>query len=126
MPAMTRSFPPHAGPVSMSIANSEELEELVDVTILYGDGDESGRRKPTLRQMVSGQISMVTVRVLRVPIPAHLLGRDFRVDLAFRSELENWIRQLWERKDEQVTRISAGRKKSAVPGGTALVEGTAQ
>ena len=92
-----------------------ELQELVDVTILYGEGKESGPRNPTLWQMVSGQISMVTVRVLRVPIPAHLLGRDFRVDLAFRSELEDWIGQLWERKDEQITRllhgISAGRKK---------------
>jgi hypothetical protein len=82
-----------------------QLNELVDVTILYGGGGESGPQSPTLWQVVSGQISKVKVQVVRVPIPPHLLGRDFRVDLAFRSELENWIRELWNRKDEQITRL---------------------
>jgi len=80
-----------------------ELNELVDVTILYRGGGDPVPQCPTLWQVLSGQVSRVTVRVLRVPIPPHLLGRDFRMDLAFRSELEDWIRGLWERKDEQIT-----------------------
>ena len=88
-------------------ALGEELDALVDVTILYTGGDRAA--PPNLWRLVSGQIPRVVVRTRHLPIPGHLLGRNFASDLEFRGELEAWVRHLWRQKDELITELRHAR-----------------
>jgi 1-acyl-sn-glycerol-3-phosphate acyltransferase len=87
-------------------ALGDRLQSLVDVTIVY---PHPGRTdyQPTFWQLVSGQIPEIVVRAREIAIPRHLLGRNFRSDRAFRTELEQWFEQVWREKDEQIARIRA-------------------
>jgi 1-acyl-sn-glycerol-3-phosphate acyltransferase len=85
-------------------ALGDELDALIDVTILYpGGGDEYVA--PTFWQLVSGQIPRIVVRAHQHEIPSQLLGRNFRTDGDFRRELEGWANQLWREKDNLITRL---------------------
>jgi 1-acyl-sn-glycerol-3-phosphate acyltransferase len=86
-------------------ALAEPLDALVDVTIIYPDMDSTGSA-PTLWQLVSGQVSRITVRVKLREIPAHLRAKNFRSDIKFRGELESWIRQIWLEKDALISEFN--------------------
>ena len=79
-------------------ALGEELDALIDVTIVYAGTGRAAN--PTLWRLVSGQIPRVLVRARQVEIPAALRGRNFRTDLEFRRDLEAWVERLWRAKDE--------------------------
>ena len=82
-------------------ALAEELDALVDVTIFFGGrGDKAA---PTLWEFVSGQAPRVVVRTQQAAIPQELRGRNFRTDLEFRGQLEQWITERWQAKDELLT-----------------------
>jgi 1-acyl-sn-glycerol-3-phosphate acyltransferase len=88
-------------------ALADELDGLVDVTIVYsrtGDADSA----PTLWQLVSGQVPKITVRADLHPVPARLRGRNFRTDREFRLELESWIDESWRQKDALISKIKRG------------------
>jgi 1-acyl-sn-glycerol-3-phosphate acyltransferase len=82
-------------------ALGEQLDALVDVTILYTGTDPAAPL--SLWRLVSGQIPRVVVRARQLQIPAHLLGRNFATDLEFREELAAWVRHLWREKDELIS-----------------------
>lgn len=81
-------------------ALADELDTLIDVTIIFPGRDRS--TTPTLWQLVSGQIPRIVVRAREVAIPDTLRGRNFRTDLEFRQELEQSVNQLWFEKDETI------------------------
>jgi hypothetical protein len=55
--------------------------------------------------LLSGEISEIIVRAEQRIIPPELLGKNFRTDRAFRSELEAWMDQLWQEKDQLISSI---------------------
>jgi 1-acyl-sn-glycerol-3-phosphate acyltransferase len=83
-------------------ALADELNALIDVTIVYPQTKATGL-SPTFWQLLTGDIPEIIVRAKRVEIPKQLLGRNFRTDREFRSELETWVSQLWREKDELIT-----------------------
>lgn len=85
-------------------ALSDQLDALIDVTIVYPRNGQPGAA-PTFWKLVTGQVSEIIVRAQRREIPPHLLGRNFRQDRAFRRELEAWSRGLWLEKDQLITSI---------------------
>jgi 1-acyl-sn-glycerol-3-phosphate acyltransferase len=85
-------------------ALAEELNALIDVTIIYPQSKITGRG-PTFWELLSGDISEIIVRAERRNIPPELLGRNFRTDRAFRGELEAWMSQLWQEKDVLISSI---------------------
>jgi hypothetical protein len=48
----------------------------------------------------------IIVRARELEIPKQLLGRNFRQDRQIRRELEEWINQLWQEKDELIAQLS--------------------
>ena len=82
----------------------EELDALVDVTIIYPQNRVTGRG-PTFWELLSGDIPEIIVRAERRNIPPELLGRNFRTDRTFRGELEVWMSQLWQEKDGLISSI---------------------
>jgi 1-acyl-sn-glycerol-3-phosphate acyltransferase len=87
-------------------ALGEELDGLVDVTIVYQLKGQP-RSAPTLWQLVSGQVARITVRATLQDIPHSLRGRNFRSDPEFREALQAWVEHLWQAKDAQIGRLAA-------------------
>jgi len=89
-------------------ALAEELNALVDVTIIYPQSSITGEG-PTFWQLLSGEIPEIIVRAELREIPPELLGRNFRTDRAFRAELEVWMEQLWQEKDRLISNVMENR-----------------
>ncbi len=95
-------------------ALSEQLDALIDVTIVYPRRKGQTEAAPTFWQLVSGQLPDIVVRAEKREIPAELLGRNFRKDREFRRDLESWISTLWLEKDQQISSIKESHQNSKV------------
>jgi 1-acyl-sn-glycerol-3-phosphate acyltransferase len=93
-------------------ALSEQLDGLIDVTIVYPQADPSAPA-PTFWDLLTGRIPQVVALARRRDIPANLLGRDFRADPHFRRELEAWMMGMWEEKDRLISQLQASYPASA-------------
>ena len=83
-------------------ALADELDALIDVTIIYPQTTTTGL-SPTFWQLLTGDIPEIIVRAKRKVIQERLLGRNFRTDREFRHELEAWVSQLWREKDDLIS-----------------------
>ncbi len=92
-------------------ALGEQLDALIDVTIVYPRDGQPGSA-PSFWQLVSGQLPEIIVRAKRREIPAHLLGRNFRMDREFRHDLESWSSDLWLEKDQLISSIHKSHQDS--------------
>jgi 1-acyl-sn-glycerol-3-phosphate acyltransferase len=82
-------------------ALADQLDALIDVTIVYPQ-TRGGGRAPTFWQLLTGEIPAIIVRAEYREIPPALLGRNFRTDREFRTELEAWVDGIWREKDELI------------------------
>jgi 1-acyl-sn-glycerol-3-phosphate acyltransferase len=89
-------------------ALAEPLDGLLDVTIVYPDGNGNAA-PPTLWQLVSGQVPRIIVQARLIDIPQALRGKNFREDKDYRRELDAWIREIWEHKDLTIDGVLSGR-----------------
>ena len=78
---------------------ADRLHTLLDVTIVYPD------RRCAFLDLLSGRIGRVIVRVRPLPIPAELLGGDYRSDPGFRAALQRWVGQIWADKDALIEQL---------------------
>jgi 1-acyl-sn-glycerol-3-phosphate acyltransferase len=96
-------LPPRIGGIGQVFyALADELDAVIDVTIIYPQARKTGIT-PTFWQLLTGEIPEIIVRAKRREIPAGLLGRNFRTDREFRRELEAWMSQMWHEKDELIS-----------------------
>ena len=95
-------------------ALGDELDALIDVTVLYPGGDDEADA-PTFWQLVSGQVPRIVVRAQQHEIPQQLLGRNFRSDRDFRRELESWVNQLWLEKDGLIALLKEQEQQNQPP-----------
>ncbi len=110
-----RLLKPRIGGIGQVLyALGHQLDGLIDVTIVY-PGSKADAPPPTFWQLVSGQIPQIVVRSQQREIPAELLGREFRRDKHFRSDLQAWIDQLWLEKDTAIQGLN-GAMQEATPG----------
>ena len=97
-----RLLKPRIGGIGQVLyALGDQLDGLIDVTIVYSGGKPDAL-PPTFWQLVSGQIPQIVVRSQQREIPAGLLGREFRSDRHFRRDLQAWIDQQWLEKDAAI------------------------
>lgn len=85
-------------------ALGEQLDALIDVTIVYPRADPSAPA-PTFWALLAGRVPKIVARAERREIPRHLLGRDFRGDPQFRRGLEDWMNRIWQDKDDLITQL---------------------
>ena len=98
---------PKAGGMALALdAMGAKFQAILDVTIVYPDGT------PTFPQFLAGRMRRVTLRVHRLPIPAHLIGGDYANDPAFREAFSQWVQQLWRDKDAQISDLLAQTEKT--------------
>jgi len=88
-------------------ALDQQLDALIDVTIVYPQAAREGRG-PTFWDLLTGKVSAIVARARRLEIPQHLKGRNFRTDPNFRRDLEDWVDRLWREKDALIGQLLNG------------------
>jgi 1-acyl-sn-glycerol-3-phosphate acyltransferase len=94
---------PKAGGVAFVLATlGEELDKVLDVTLVYPHG-----RIPGFWQLISGQVDKVIVDIQTRELDPALWQGDYQNDAAFRQCVQNWVTRLWEEKDARIAQIRA-------------------
>ncbi|NNF67052.1 MAG: acyltransferase [Gammaproteobacteria bacterium] len=92
---------PKAGGLAFALAAmGETMHKLLDVTIVYP------RRDVTFWHLLSGQLEKVIIQVNEQEIPTEFFHGDYLNDEAFRTRFQSWVTELWQQKDQQLTRLT--------------------
>ncbi|MDK2776341.1 MAG: acyltransferase [Pseudomonadota bacterium] len=93
---------PKAGGLAFAIqALGDKFSALTNVTIYYPDGI------PSFWGMMCGAFRRAEIRIEELPIPAHFSKGDYQTDDALRLEIQQWVTQLWEEKDQLLEQLSS-------------------
>ena len=94
---------PKAGGVAFVLAAlGEQLDALLDVTIVYPGG-----KAPGFWDLVSGSIPRVIVDIEVRELDPALWAGDYETDPAVRQAVQAWVNQLWHDKDARIERLRA-------------------
>jgi 1-acyl-sn-glycerol-3-phosphate acyltransferase len=92
---------PKAGGMAFTLsALGEQMHCLLDVTIVYPDGN------PTFMDLSSGRVRRVIVRVHQREIPPEAFSRDYESDADFRESFQAWTAAIWARKDAEIASLT--------------------
>jgi len=95
---------PKAGGIAFVLdAMGEQLQGLVNVTLYYPQG------KPTLWDLLSGQIKRIVMRIEITEIPEQFIGKSYDQDMNYRAEFQDWVNQMWHEKDQQLSDLIAAQ-----------------
>ena len=95
---------PKAGGMAFVLgAMGDQLHKILDITIHYPKGI------PSFWDYISGKVRDITVQIRVIPITPELLG-DYN-DSQYRERFQQWINQLWQHKDQQLTALKQGEKQ---------------
>ncbi|MBA2881211.1 1-acyl-sn-glycerol-3-phosphate acyltransferase [Desulfosalsimonas propionicica] len=93
---------PRAGGVATVLsAMGENLEAIIDVTIVY---PENSAPLP-FWDFLKGKIPRVVMRAKRIEIPKEFVQSGAETDPEFRQHFQDWLNALWDEKDRQITEI---------------------
>ncbi|MEW6757920.1 MAG: acyltransferase [Acidobacteriota bacterium] len=91
---------PKAGGLAFVLAAmGDRMRHLLDVTIVYP------KESPTLWDLLSGKLRKVVVHVERLEIPEEFSRGDYMEDPVLRERFQEWVRELWARKDALIERL---------------------
>ncbi|ASK35456.1 acyltransferase [Alloalcanivorax mobilis] len=92
---------PKAGGVAFVLAAlGEDLDAVLDVTVVYPQG-----RAPGFWALLSGQLDRVVVDIRIHRLDPRLWQGDYQNDRQFRSVVHGWVSDLWAQKDARIERI---------------------
>lgn len=87
---------PKAGGLSFTLAAmGEQLNSLLDVTIVYPQGSKS------FWDFACGRVREITVRVRSIPLGENNLG-DYANNVDFKRKFQHWLNELWVEKDARI------------------------
>lgn len=97
---------PKAGGIALALsALGEQIDEILDMTIVYPDGI------PTYGDLWKGNIKRIGVDVRKVMIPNDLLQRliagRYQDDKQTKDEIYQWLDELWQEKDSLMQKMLA-------------------
>ncbi|MEW5765025.1 MAG: acyltransferase [Acidobacteriota bacterium] len=91
---------PKAGGLAFVLAAmGDRMRHLLDVTIVYP------KESPTLWDLLSGKLRKIVVHVERLEIPEEFSRGDYLDDPVLRERFQEWVRELWARKDALIERL---------------------
>ena len=92
---------PKAGGAAFVLgAMGDQLHKILDITIHYP------KAIPSFWDYISGKVRDITVQINVLPITPELVG-DYN-DTQYRERFQQWINQLWQKKDQQLTQLKQG------------------
>jgi 1-acyl-sn-glycerol-3-phosphate acyltransferase len=87
---------PRAGGVAFTLgAMGQHFHKILNVTLVY-PGERVG-----IWDYFCGRINKIVVRVEELPVTPDLLG-DYENDRNYRIYFQNWLNELWRKKDEVI------------------------
>ena len=90
---------PRAGGVAFVLgAMGENINRIIDVTIVYPQGVDS------FWGFISGRVNRIIVDVKSMPVSEQMVG-DFFNDASFREGFCRWLNDLWQQKDDRIHQI---------------------
>ncbi|MBA1323094.1 acyltransferase [Pseudomonas plecoglossicida] len=94
---------PKAGGVAFVLAAlGEQLDALLDVTIVY-PGDQA----PGFWALLNGSISRVIIDIRVHELDPALWAGDYENDPVYRETVQAWVNQLWVEKDQRIEQLRA-------------------
>ena len=95
---------PRAGGLSLAInALGEQLDSILDVTIVYPDGT------PDYDDLWKGNIRRLGVDVTRIKVPdelyAAIMEGGYDRDEATKAMMFDWLEDIWQQKDARITQM---------------------
>ncbi|MDH0730209.1 acyltransferase [Pseudomonas sichuanensis] len=94
---------PKAGGVAFVLAAlGEQLDALLDVTIVY-----PGNKAPGFWDLLNGSISRVIIDIRVRELDPALCAGDYENDPVFRQAVQSWVNQLWVEKDQRIEELRA-------------------
>lgn len=88
---------PKAGGLALALnILGNEIDALVDMTIVYPDG------APGYGEFWLGEVPRIAVNLRKIDIPDWVLGGDYEEDAAYRERFQDWVYQLWTEKDQLI------------------------
>ncbi|MCO8088814.1 acyltransferase [Acinetobacter indicus] len=88
---------PKAGGLALALnILGNEIDALVDMTIVYPDG------APDYGEFWLGEVPRIAVNLRKIDIPDWVLGGDYEEDAAYRERFQDWVHQLWTEKDQLI------------------------
>lgn len=92
---------PRAGGLAFSLAAiGEQLNTILDVTVIYPDVNEV----PSFWDLMSGKVDRVVVDVRSLAIEPWMYEGDYENDPHFREAFQQWISAIWLEKDHTIAR----------------------
>ena len=92
---------PKAGGVAFVLAAlGEQLDALLDVTIVY-----PGNKAPGFWDLLNGSISRVIIDIRVRELDPMLWAGDYENDPEFRQTVQAWVNQLWVEKDLRIEQL---------------------
>ncbi|WP_237860747.1 acyltransferase [Pseudomonas sp. PGPR81] len=92
---------PKAGGVAFVLAAlGEQLDALLDVTIVY-----PGNKAPGFWDLLNGSISRVIIDIQVRELDPALWAGDYENDPALRQAVQAWVNQLWVEKDQRIEQL---------------------
>ena len=97
---------PKAGGMAFVLAAmGDQLDTLLDVTLVYPDG-----RVPGFWDLLCGRVKRVIIDIRARPLePARWAG-DYSEDADFRADFQQWVSQLWAEKDQRIEALLQSAK----------------
>jgi len=96
---------PKAGGVAFVLAAlGEQLDALLDVTIVY-----PGNKAPGFWDLLNGSISRVIIDIQVRELDPGLWAGDYENDPEFRQTVQAWVNQLWLDKDQRIEQLRGER-----------------
>lgn len=92
---------PKAGGVAFVLAAlGEQLDALLDVTIVY-----PGNKAPGFWELLNGSINRVIIDIRVRELDPMLWAGDYENDPEFRQTVQAWVNQLWVEKDLRIEQL---------------------
>ncbi|PTU72869.1 acyltransferase [Pseudomonas mangrovi] len=99
---------PKAGGVAFVLAAlGEQLDAILDVTLVYPEG-----RIPGFWKLISGQLPRVIVDIRTRELDPALWQGDYQNDPLFRQFVQGWVSGLWAEKDARIAELRAETQES--------------
>lgn len=93
---------PKAGGLALALnILGNQVDALVDMTIVYPDGI------PGYSEFWLGEVPRIVVHLRKIEIPAWVLAGNYADDREYRSQFHQWLTQIWQEKDQLISKIKA-------------------
>jgi len=101
---------PRSGGVSYVLSMmGDNMQKIIDVTIIYPDGAENAWA------FLCGRKSRIIVKIDVLPIDQNLRGQD-PDDPEYRNRFNSWLNALWEKKADIITRAMSSNNDTKAAG----------